>query len=487
MADESTSLARASCLMFMRAMVNQKPTNLLLDLIQLRSIEAKSIAEAVVSCLKQNGFTDDYCKQNFICFASDGASNMTGKKSGVGKLFLDTFPNLILWHCSNHRLELSVGDVANEVSGINPFKMFMDSLYALYSQSPKNQQALKDCALDLDVVFRKLGRVLGTRWAASSLRAAKAIWQCYPALAAHFASSDHGAHQAKFEGLHSTLVSCTFLRNLSVILDALTEISTLSLSLQSRDVGLADSHHLILQTVKAMEAMVETPGEFVEAAEAAIGEGCFKGVELGSKRVVQINRKQFFNSMANNLRARMFTVSSRRGEKERESSANSTEYINLLKQVDVLNPEKWPSDYETLPRYGETEVMALARRLQVDETASVVGFRLLKARAGRGQVNSGIQPLLDALACIPISTAECERAFSTMNSIVTSKRSKLLVSNVSALMTISILGPPITLFNPKLYACNWLKRGNHGAYDTASVKRKEKTFVSDYTHIYSLL
>ena len=85
--------------------------------------------------------------------------------------------------------------------------------------------------------------------------------------------------------------------------------------------------------------MVETPGEFVEAAEAAIGEGCFKGVELGSKRVVQINRKQFFNSMANNLRARMFTVSSRRGEKERESSANSTEYINLLKQ-ETQKPRK---------------------------------------------------------------------------------------------------------------------------------------------------
>ncbi|KAF0749863.1 E3 SUMO-protein ligase KIAA1586-like [Aphis craccivora] len=36
------------------------------------------------------------------------------------------FPNLIIWHCSNHHLDLAVNDVVNEVDGINHFKIFMD-------------------------------------------------------------------------------------------------------------------------------------------------------------------------------------------------------------------------------------------------------------------------------------------------------------------------------------------------------------------------
>ena len=31
---------------------------------------------------------------------------MLGTKSGVGKLLEDKFPDVILWHCLNHRLEL---------------------------------------------------------------------------------------------------------------------------------------------------------------------------------------------------------------------------------------------------------------------------------------------------------------------------------------------------------------------------------------------
>jgi hypothetical protein len=41
---------------------------------------------------------------------------MLGIQSGVMKLMKDRFPSLIVWHCANHGLELSLG---GSISGFN--------------------------------------------------------------------------------------------------------------------------------------------------------------------------------------------------------------------------------------------------------------------------------------------------------------------------------------------------------------------------------
>ena len=46
---------------------------------------------------------------------------MQGTKSGVGKLLKDKFPDIILWHCLNHRLELDVGNAPEIISDTNDF------------------------------------------------------------------------------------------------------------------------------------------------------------------------------------------------------------------------------------------------------------------------------------------------------------------------------------------------------------------------------
>lgn len=111
---------------------------------------------------------------------------MVGSKSGVGSLLLQDYPRLMLWHCANHRLELSVNDTVKESSGANPFKIFMDRLYSPYSKSQKNEQELKQCTSELAELL-KVGRVLDTRRAVS-LRSVKAIWKSYGKLASHFSS-----------------------------------------------------------------------------------------------------------------------------------------------------------------------------------------------------------------------------------------------------------------------------------------------------------
>ena len=67
----------------------------------------------------------------------------------------DEFPDIVLWHCLNHRLELAVGNALNATSGTNDLQPFLESLYSLYSQSPKNMRELSGCAHDLHIRLKK--------------------------------------------------------------------------------------------------------------------------------------------------------------------------------------------------------------------------------------------------------------------------------------------------------------------------------------------
>lgn len=138
--------------------------------------------------------------------------------AGVGKLLTNKYPDLLVWHCSNHRLELAVDDVVNEVAGINHFKIFFNTLYALYSSSPKNQYGLKSCAKELDLQFLSIGRILNTRWVVLSLRSVKAVWRNYEALYLHFDkcsldSSRTSKEKATFKGLKQKITLTDFVLN----------------------------------------------------------------------------------------------------------------------------------------------------------------------------------------------------------------------------------------------------------------------------------
>jgi len=70
-------------------------------------------------------------------------------------LLKDELSDIVLWHCLNHRLELAVGNALNATSGTNDLQFFLESLYSLYSQSPKNTRELSGCAHDLHISLKK--------------------------------------------------------------------------------------------------------------------------------------------------------------------------------------------------------------------------------------------------------------------------------------------------------------------------------------------
>uniref|UniRef100_A0A8C7YBF1 E3 SUMO-protein ligase KIAA1586-like n=1 Tax=Oryzias sinensis TaxID=183150 RepID=A0A8C7YBF1_9TELE len=268
LADESTNVGNKSTLIvFVKASVDgaMEPIAFPLDLVDLDSLCAAHIKEKLINCLLKNGFTMQLLQELLIGFCSDGASVMLGVKSGVGKLLKDDFPSIVLWHCLNHTLELAVDQALDKTGGTKDFQAFLDSLYSLYSQSPKNMRELSECARNLHITLKRIGRVFSVRWVASSWRAVNAVWQSYSALAQHF---------QKFSGLLSKLCTVHFLKSLALMVD-------------NRKTTIPKAHELMTNYLKRIESLKTYPGKHTVEAEQADS--------------VTANRKEAYNSLINQM------------------------------------------------------------------------------------------------------------------------------------------------------------------------------------------
>jgi hypothetical protein len=150
---------------------------------------------------------------------SDGASNMLGRLSGVGVQLQSMYPNILIWHCCNHRLELAVSDTLKEVQGTNHFQSFIEKVYALYHQSPKNMHELSKCAASLEMKLLHIGKIFTIKWVASSEKTLKAVWNNYVPLFDHFSKAANdikrdSKERSKYMGLKRILSSVEFVTNL---------------------------------------------------------------------------------------------------------------------------------------------------------------------------------------------------------------------------------------------------------------------------------
>jgi hypothetical protein len=82
-------------------------------------------------------------------------------------------------------------------------------------------------------------------------------------------------------------------------------------------------------------------------------------------------------------------------------------------------------------------------------SSSVRGFREYVISGNCGNFPSEFQPFAAAVNTLIISTTECERSFSAINTTIYCVRSSMLLKTAPVLMFISLVGPPISEFNQK--------------------------------------
>ncbi|KAJ4938997.1 hypothetical protein JOQ06_028460, partial [Pogonophryne albipinna] len=263
---------------------------------------------------------------------------------------------------------------------------------------------LAQCAQAVGQRLLVIGRVLSIRWVASSERSVRAVWENYRVLHDHFTNaandtSRDSRDRAKYKGLDDVLTSATFVSNLGLMYDALTELSDLSRQLQKREMTLPTADRLLTREIRVFESMVTMPGPHMTTVHTALAEEVLQGCCPATREIPLHGREARDNQ--------------------------------LIQDMKVIHPGSWPEE-ELDVQYGDVEVLRLCEVLKVDRRETVQGFREYKeTRASR--TPAAMEPLLKAVRTIAVSTSECERAFSCMNDILTAKRNALSVSRLSSL------------------------------------------------------
>jgi hypothetical protein len=434
-----------------------------LGLVPISSGTAIDLHILLMNYLESVGLTDAICSKQLVGFCSDGASTMIGNYRGVATLLKEKFPRVQSFHCMAHRLELAIKNAVDSVNGVYHFKIFIDSLYKFYSLSPKNQRELASIAADTNTVLLKINKIFEVRWAFSSFLSMKALLRDYCALYAHLLRlSENGdrwtKEASKCKGLANKMSSWIFVSQLCMLKDSLRTLKQLSLFFQSNDANLVSATMKIAQAKASLLAMKDFPGKSLKNMwDMCDSTGSFKGVLLKRTDTDFANftslRSQFYQCLLDNIAERFPCT-------------------ETLKLANVLNPTSWPTDDLQKTLYGCREVAALCKQLCFSSIASVEILSDFATFKDNLKVGMHLKQLLTKLSIYPISSADCERGFSSMNLQHTDTRNRLKTETVSALLMIAANGPAVQFFKCHEYVLSWFKKGRHGANDKQTGKKR---------------
>jgi len=158
-----------------------------------------------------------------------------------------------------------------------------------------------------------------------------------------------------------------------------------------------------------------------------------------------------------------------------------------MSQVQVLDRSTWPVDVTSPWIEGEVRLRALCDRFGVNFAKAQDGFRDFVDDDGVClRVPDSFRQLTMTISSLPVTSADAERGFSTMNIICTPLRNRLATSRLSNLLFASLVGPPLKDFSPMYYVNTWLLK-HRAASDNQSKKRKDiNTSELRYGHMVSV-
>jgi hypothetical protein len=106
---------------------------------------------------------------------------------------------------------------------------------------------------------------------------------------------------------------------------------------------------------------------------------------------------------------------------------------------------------------------------------------------GGVRMTTRLTELDTVIKTIPVTSADTERGFSTMNIISTELRNRLSVPRLANLMFVSLVGPSLQEFQPLPYVKQWLLGGHRAACDIKSKKCvQENQDDSRYGHMWDV-
>ena len=135
-----------------------------------------------------------------VGMGSDGASNMTGVRSGLSAILKQEVGNEIInVHCLAHRLELAFRDIVKSSKLYDKLITLLIGLHNFYIKQYKNKSGLQRAIEVLNINGVLPPKVTGTRWLPHVYRGITSLLRTFKAYEAHLSTCSH--MNPKAEGL----------------------------------------------------------------------------------------------------------------------------------------------------------------------------------------------------------------------------------------------------------------------------------------------
>ena len=425
-----------------------------MKIIELLNGTAETIETALLKYLENKSLP----LAKFVGFGTDGEKVMTGRVNGVAARLKRHQPILTSIHCVCHRLALAAAQAGKDVPFINKkFKPTLSQLFYFYQNSPVRMSGLKAIEELLEMPALKLKKAADTRWL-SHESACRTLVKVLPAVLVSLAREAEERGDALAYGLDKIVRQYNFIATLYMMCDVLPAINRLSCILQSTSVNFSQLHMLVSTTIHTLEMLRANPGFQLNKLDSDLQDSLAQSnISAAQESKQNFHQKiyiPFLNALISHIQERLPDT-------------------GVFAAFAILDPTRLPPTLEEAltQKYGDAEVDILQKQYGKGEFVDEVTFkhewnelRCYLSMHCRSLLMLDVLQLLakSELLCIsypnfaklaevcltlPIHTADCERAFSTMRRVKSRLRSELTNNTLNHCMRISIEGPPLEEFN----------------------------------------
>lgn len=382
--------------------------------------------------------------------AFDGANNMSGHKTGVyARLKAEKCTKSEYVHCRSHLLQLACVYACEKIKPIKSLFSAINSLYRLFSLSPKRTHALIEIQEALQDPNLSLVRAGDTRWT-SHYRAVKAVVKCLRSIIAtlQHLHQDSGDLSSEAGGLLLMFQDKKSMILLFAVKDILEPICRLSAKLQNANATLHDFPDLLeaaqarLEEIKAKKEYLTTAAEFITDSGMAILESSqMSNDQIHSKLVIPYitqlseNMKSRFSGKVMNMCNTVSIFNPKNISDSENYSSQLTALASLHHSICLSDlKDEWKTFYNYLKMQSIKEECPSGNEI----------LQKLAAKSGDlGEAFPQLALVSKVILVCPLGTASVERSFSTMARVCNRMRQRLLPDNLAHCMRVSLEGPAV--------------------------------------------
>lgn len=464
--DETKDISHKEQLSFVvRFFANKKVNECFLDFKPANGLDAKSLSELILDTLKSYGLDIGSC---LVGQGYDGASVMSGVNKGVQQLVRQSAPLAIYVHCYAHKLNLILVDACKSVSEARDFFALLERFYVFTSSSLMHKKWVEaQSELYPGEPIRQLQRLSDTRWACRvvSCRNIRDRLDALVYMLEDVAGGRNAERAVEARGL-LLLLDFKFVLFLHLFCDILGKIHIVSNQLQSSSADLSAAADLVKNLISSFKENREETGTFISTLFFKAEEQCRNcNIEpvLAKQRVRKMPRRFDCSAVDESVghRSEVDTQTAFRqhiyypvidciiSELARRFSDHS---LTVMIGIQALTPK-----HKSFLNYDCIESFAHLYKSDIEDLGHEIPQvgRLLQ-RSGTCTTNMSttvdlacfLEPyklafhelyrLLNIAIVLPVTSAACERSFSTLKLIKTYLRSTMSDVRLSSLAMLSI-------------------------------------------------